>query len=114
MNTWYKTAQQLSYRQDLTQALLPGGFSGQTILKKVMRTLKSFGMEQVFENLAKQNNYEGAVDFVLCHFMPEFNSPCQEYYRGDGVQLKETLSSDELIQLDNNLATILAETLRNS
>ena len=104
---WYKTSQDIKLLQRQ-------GFSEGTAFNKVQRTLKSFGMENAFENISQGKGYECAMDFILCHFITEFDAPCKAYYNSQGAKLIDILSKSELQQIDERLSAILAETLRGS
>ena len=38
-------------------------------------------------------DYESVMDFIFCETFTDWRTPCQEYYRGNEVQLKDHLSA---------------------
>lgn len=47
--------------------------------------------------------FRSEVDAVLCTALPEYVAPCRAYYRGKGPALEESLTEEELEELDVQL-----------
>jgi hypothetical protein len=52
----------------------------------------------------KINQYRSILDFFLCELYSEYKPKCLAYYRGEGPNLAETMSKEELSDLDDMLS----------
>ena len=63
----------------------------------------------------KVDNYHSLLDFFLCELDSEHKLKCMAFYRGDGPNLQELSSKEELAALDERLvqAVHVAMSLQN-
>ena len=86
----------------------PPQFIAGSMSAETENIIEEFGLKKSFENAAQQSGYKSAMDLVLCHFFPEFENACFEYYEeheGPHTTLAQKFQPTVLEKLDRMLSS---------
>lgn len=75
---------------------LSGGLT-QSIFPRVDHALKNTDTQRALEFVAsrkRMNRYRSLVDFLFCELFTEWQEDCQQFYAGEGCQLRERIRSE--------------------
>ncbi len=51
----------------------------------------------------KINRYRSVIDFLFCELHPEWRMACRRFYAGNGPQLKDQITPEQLVEFNKRL-----------
>jgi hypothetical protein len=91
----------------MIQSLEVFGGATQSIFPQVeVILLGSTDYQQALKFVAarkKMNSYHSMVDFLFCELHPEWRMACRRFYAGNGPQLKDQITPEQLVEFNGRL-----------
>lgn len=101
----------LQTRLAIHQALQLTGGATETVFPQVEALLlNDREYQKALEYVAarkKHDRYESLMDFLFCELHPTYRFACWRYYAGNGPQLKELLTPEQLLAYNDRLLRAL-------
>jgi len=100
-----------SFRMEMRLAMIQSlqivGGATQSIFPQVEAMLLGSGdYQRALEFVAarkKMDRYYSVIDFLFCELHPEWRMACRRFYAGNGPQLKDQITPEQLVEFNERL-----------